>query len=137
MQIASATDAVKFIFAGNALFTLRSRKTGTRFTYHVRAKTDAREPIYFASVLTGPDNESDYRYAGLAKPWGVVPTQGSKIRADAPSVRALDWALRMLAAGGHDDLEVFHAGACGRCGRTLTDPVSIGRGLGPECVKHA
>ena len=28
----------------------------------------------------------------------------------------------------------WHEGRCGRCGRTLTDPESIKRGLGPVCV---
>lgn len=136
MQITDPTAAVQFIFAGNARFTVRSRKTGTRYTYRVRSSDDASgKDLYFASVLTGPDNEADYKYAGLAKPWGLVPTRGSKIEVDAPSVRALDWALRALHAGGHPDLEVFHSGACGRCGRTLTTPESIQRGLGPECAK--
>ena len=27
-------------------------------------------------------------------------------------------------------------GSCGNCGRTLTDPVSRARGIGPECIKH-
>jgi hypothetical protein len=31
------------------------------------------------------------------------------------------------------DLEVWHEGRCGACGRRLTVPESIERGLGPEC----
>jgi hypothetical protein len=36
-----------------------------------------------------------------------------------------------------EDLEFVLAkkGRCKRCGRLVTDPVSIERGLGPECVK--
>jgi len=31
---------------------------------------------------------------------------------------------------------VFHEGACGRCGRTLTVPESIASGFGPECIRY-
>jgi hypothetical protein len=27
-------------------------------------------------------------------------------------------------------------GSCMRCGRTLTNPTSVARGIGPECIKH-
>jgi hypothetical protein len=30
-------------------------------------------------------------------------------------------------------LEVWHEGRCGRCGRALTVPESVERGIGPEC----
>ena len=31
-------------------------------------------------------------------------------------------------------VEVWHEGICGRCGRKLTVPESVERGLGPECA---
>jgi hypothetical protein len=34
-------------------------------------------------------------------------------------------------------VDVLHSGRCGRCGRTLTTPDSIERGLGPECAHKA
>jgi hypothetical protein len=33
------------------------------------------------------------------------------------------------------EAELAKAGRCKRCGRLLTDPHSIERGVGPECVK--
>ena len=39
-------DAVKeFVFAGNARFTLRSLRTGMRYTYLVRARTDRKSVV--------------------------------------------------------------------------------------------
>ncbi len=32
-----------------------------------------------------------------------------------------------------EQLEVWHEGCCGKCGRKLTDAESIARGIGPEC----
>lgn len=127
-------DPLGFLFAGDARFTVRSKKTGTRYTYRI-AESDGDDPVFFASVLTGADNDRDYQYIGLAKPWGLVSTRKAKISADAPSVRALDWVLRVLQRGGHPDLEIFHEGRCCRCGRALTTPESIERGIGPECAK--
>jgi len=31
-------------------------------------------------------------------------------------------------------LQMAGVGHCARCGRTLTDPTSLARGLGPECA---
>lgn len=32
-----------------------------------------------------------------------------------------------------EGIEIFEEDRCGRCGRALTDPVSVERGIGPEC----
>ena len=60
-------NVADFMVAGNAIFTVTSKKTGTRFTYRVRKGKDESAP-YFVSVLTGSDNESDYRYLGTIFP---------------------------------------------------------------------
>lgn len=52
--------------------------------------------------------------------------------------RGMDWYDRMFAAIAQD-LEAAHRlfavtdGKCYVCGRRLTDPVSKGRGIGPDC----
>jgi hypothetical protein len=34
----------------------------------------------------------------------------------------------------HPQLIVHHENHCGRCGRTLTVPESVERGIGPDCL---
>jgi UDP-N-acetylglucosamine 2-epimerase len=52
------------------------------------------------------------------------------------------WARvqKMVQAGRESEaipeIEVFHMGACLRCGRALTTPESITRGLGPDCAER-
>lgn len=140
-RIESPADAMRFLTAGKACFTLVSRKTGKRFTYQVRASDDGK--VFFVSLLTGADNVNDYAFFGTIFP-GSIYRSGSffrysdkkaKIGSDAPGVKAFDWAFRRLAAGVDSaDLEVWHEGACGRCGRRLTVPESIRTGFGPECA---
>lgn len=134
-RITDPAEALNFIFAGRARFTLVSTKTGTRYTYRVSIKEDeGQAPIWFAGVLSGPSNETDYTYIGFVK-GGRHLIAGRKGRPDAPSYKALDWTLRQLDQGHMPEaLEFWHEGRCCRCGRVLTDPVSIARGIGPECL---
>lgn len=142
MSFHSVADARVFVTAGNAIITLESHKTGVHFTYRVRqAKDDHDRPVnrWFVSVLTGPDNENDYRYIGMlsakADILAFCATKGSKISCDAPSFRAFDYFWTAVLRGTIPScLEVRHEGRCGRCARTLTVPESVDSGFGPECI---
>lgn len=48
------------------------------------------------------------------------------------------WHRRNGRTSEADTIEAVLAagGLCRRCGRQLTDPVSVARGVGPECVRH-
>ena len=66
---------------------------------------------------------------------GLAGAKVSKIGEDADSAKAWRWFDANLQAGRvPEQLEVWHEGRCGRCGRALTVPESIERGIGPECV---
>ena len=123
-----------FLFAGRAIFTLTSKRTGASFTFKIESGRNAFADKLFASVLTGPDNTSDYQTIGMLVPdrTALRATRNSSIAADAPSAQALAWFLRNVTSDG---VEVRHAGCCGRCGRLLTRVESIETGLGPECAK--
>src|SRR5581483_8999468 len=111
-------NVMKFLTAGRAIFTLQSLKTGTHFTYQVRAwQPEPDKTLYLVDLLSGPDNTSDYRYLGLLQPEGGVKlTAKSKISAEAPSFKAIDWATKRLATGqAAPGLCVHHEGRCGRC----------------------
>jgi hypothetical protein len=139
-QLTSAETTVRFMLAGDAHVTFVSARTGARFTYRVASPKDgpfSSAGIRFVSVLTGPDA---YTYLGtiFIQRNVFVWTKKSPVSADAPSVRVFGWVWRHLAAGNMPpELEVWHEGRCGACGRRLTDPASISRGLGPTCVGRA
>lgn len=125
-----------FVLAGNATFTVVSKKTGTRFTFRVRVPKDKGSDLRFVSVLTGSCNESDYQYLGVVA-HGRTYVHGlkSRISLEAPSAKAACWFFfRALRGLDLADCDVWHAGTCGRCGRKLTVPESIATGLGPECA---
>lgn len=133
------------IMAGDAIFTVRSH-TGARYTYRV-TQADPNpawpnsKPVHFVKVLSGPDNNSDYTYLGMItdrEPCVVRLTKGSaKSFADGPAHKGLEWLLRQLMSGTGNwrtRAQLFHEGRCCRCGRRLTTPESVERGLGPECA---
>ncbi len=129
----------KFLTAGHAIFTV-SNPAGQHFTYKVappRQQRNPQQPVYFVNVLTGPDNQSDYSPLGLINHRGeVFHTKTSKIGEDALSFKVAKWALELIWK--YSDLpagyKIQHEGRCGKCGRPLTDPVSIETGLGPICA---
>ena len=128
-----------YLLAGKAVITLENGDTGNRFTLRISRAADREGqadalPTYFVGALTG-GNETDYRYLGFIRGLIYYPNHG-KTNADAPSQRAATWFFRRVLAGEKlpECLRVFHSGRCGRCGRMLTTPESILRGIGPECA---
>lgn len=125
-----------YMLGGNAKVTIVSRKSGARFTYQIQRKDlEDKRFLHFVSVLNGPDNASDYEFIGTVF-GGDQYRHGtrSRIAADAPSARAFAWAWDHLDS---PSLEIWHSGECSRCGRELTDPASIERGLGPVCAEKS
>ena len=126
-----------FILAGKAIFTLVG--ASNRYTFKVSHKeaSDSYAEAYFVSLLTGPENTSDYTYLGMLDADGQVRLTGkSSYRDDSAPVRAIRWAFKHIWAGKAlpAPAAILHAGRCGRCGRTLTVPESIASGFGPECL---
>ena len=136
---APLTEVLPFVLAGNAVFTLTSKKSDIRFTYKVRICKD-NDALWFVSVLVGPDNTADYTYMGTLRrhpKHGYIyqPGKKSTISPDAPSSKAFAWFFpRVLADQWQKQADVHHAGRCGRCGRALTVPESVESGFGPECA---
>lgn len=126
-----------YALAGRATITIRSTRTGERFTYRVSRANDEpyakinRGPVWFVGLLGGPDNVADYRYIGVVDERGFRLTAKSRVGPSAPSVVAFSWLARNWESGL---VEVWHEGSCGRCGRRLTVPESIESGIGPTCA---
>lgn len=151
-QLEESSMIKSYMLAGNAKLTLVSKKTGTRFTYKVRlapndeGKPDHKVP-WFVSVLNGQDNENSFAFLGVIWKRYVDDSKAnhfyeykhgvkSGFGPTAPSAKAFAWFFSNLLDLGtiQDSLEVWHEGTCGKCGRSLTVPESIERGIGPECA---
>lgn len=138
----SPAAAKRFILAGAATFTLRSGKTGVRYTYKVTEipNQEGRSLLwgrkYWVSLLTGPDNTGDFTYLGMIEGTRFRLTGKSKMPATAAPVRAIEYASRHILNHGEipAQLEFWHEGRCGMCGKPLTVPESIACGLGPVCA---
>lgn len=131
----------QFVTGGHATVTIVGR--ANRYTFRVDRVDPSgsySQPAWFISLLTGPDNLSDYHYVGMFDPASgqIRLTRKSRYTAESTPVRAWNWIMaivwsgRMPAAGS--GAEVWHIGRCGRCGRALTVPASIASGFGPECM---
>jgi hypothetical protein len=126
-----------FVLAGRAIFTV-ANATGDHYTFKVSKKEfDDGGEIYFVGLLTGPANESDYTYMGVLNvaSGDVRLTAKSRFTDETLPVKVARWALGLIWNAGEAPAgyAVAHAGKCGACGRTLTDPVSIECGIGPVC----
>lgn len=135
-QFTSADLAKTFMLGGRARLTLVSEKTRARFTYRIVQKTP--DMPWFVQLLSGADNEGDYQFLGSIFKGEEVYTyrhgRKSRISPQAPSARAFEYAAPWLLMGALPPrCQVWHEGRCGKCGRALTVPESISRGLGPEC----
>ena len=134
----------EFILAGNALFTLKSLKTGKHFTFKVQQQMHwdvalnksvaVSPPTWNVKVLNGPDNSRNYKWIGR------ITSGGSEAFLHKPGMISADgfnWFWTMLKRKNEErfveQCQFQHAGRCGRCGRLLTVPASIESGIGPEC----
>jgi hypothetical protein len=125
--------ALGFIFGGNALFTVKNPKTENRFTFKVTKHK--KEDIFFVKVLTNPDV---YEFIGSIRPGTRFKhSKKSRISDEAQSVKVFDFVFNTLITKSLPQfIEIWHEGRCCACGKTLTTPESIQRGIGPECFRR-
>lgn len=147
-RFTDSREALHYILAGNAVFTLRSVSTQKRYTYRVQKVDDPKRPdTYFIKLLVGPDNNHSFAYMGMLYPKrkgikvestkkSLLSVSKSELMSLAPSFKALDFAVNWMLVHPTitPKIEVWHSGRCGRCGRTLTVPESVQAGIGPECA---
>lgn len=140
--------ALDYMLGGHGKATLVGSKS--RYTYRFGSKKTPTGPnqdsgfsekkvldLVFVSVLTGPDNETDFQYIGYisrSRPDGL--NQGKKGNPNHPAYRALTWYLQAIQFAPYAAAKAtfMHEGTCARCGRALTTPESIEIGIGPVCL---
>lgn len=136
-HVLKGPEAIKnYCMSGNAIVTMTS-PSGTHYTYYIRApwqddKNDFEGDVRFVYCL-GTDGRWFY-VGGLYKNGTLFrSTRNSSVSMDSPSFKGALYLVKMMNRDFETPMVVQHEGACGRCGRRLTDPVSIERGIGPKC----
>jgi hypothetical protein len=79
-----------------------------------------------------------YRYIGMVNANGSIKCSAkSEFIPGTKEYDVANWAVQVVFNSKFlkDGYEIRHVGKCGRCGRTLTDPDSINRGIGPDCAE--
>lgn len=89
------------------------------------------------SFLAGPNNDADYRRIGNVTSDGNAVMIHKVYLADSRIVEGLRFLLASQEAQFKaGEMYAIESSCCYRCGRTLTVPASIHRGLGPDCAKY-
>jgi hypothetical protein len=148
-RLTHASDIRRFVIGGKALFTIRLAD-GKHHTYKVQSVKQDRHANwstnnqnrtrYFVSALYGPDNSGDYFYIGMIfreseNRSNFASTVKSRAKPGSPvfDTFARLWTSIEVTGTIPSDMQFYHAGRCGFCGRLLTHPESLASGIGPEC----
>ena len=117
------TNQLDFILAGNSQFVLENNKTGNHFPYLVKQQKTGVWYIYSSTDYLGT-----IRIDMTAK---IEPFMSSSLKSVA-----IFWYLKQLIdkIPIPPQVHLYHLGRCGKCGRPLTDPASMERGVGPYCA---
>jgi hypothetical protein len=126
----------------NGVITIANPATGGHRTIAIRTqKADAKfapgERI--VSLLSGPDNEADYRGFAFLKRNRVLVWKSKRATA-AGSRSVLEYLADMLerpAVYIERGITYHFEGRCRVCNRKLTTPESIESGIGPVCAGRA
>lgn len=127
-------DFKDFILAGDAIFSVRNKNTGKHMTFKVVKKKykEGKEEdpkVWWVMVCIG-SNEFTYL--------GVLTENGFLCKANTDSAIAFRFLMQryVLNLMPKDNVELFHEGKCPYCGRPMTDPASLERGMGPVCAQR-
>lgn len=127
-----------YCMGGNAIVTLTS-PTKVHHTYYIRApykedKADFTSDVRFVYALA---EEDQWKYVGQLLKDGTIfrATKNSVYGTASQVFKGVKYLVKMMNSDFDTPMMLQHEGCCSKCGRRLTDPVSIERGIGPKCYK--
>lgn len=130
--------AGRMLAAGRLTATVTSKRTGQHITVSIKCCRNAPDAPYGQKWPTTSPAEATHVFleAGKHDKIGVIYPQRDRYSLYTGYDPAREYAAAMVlryACGEHFESEIVEADQCGCCGRKLTDPESIARGIGPEC----
>lgn len=123
-----------FILAGDAYFTVQNKSSDNHLTYAI--KKSKKNDVWFVNICYA---YGEYVYIGIICKFfnGFKFHKSKQILDDTESIsiKVIEYIIRFILNNynPHPDLVFYHHGKCCRCGRTLTTPESIKKGIGPFC----
>lgn len=130
----------QYILGGRAVVTLSQKDLdGEKHrTYSIRETPDSKErdslytKKFFVKVLV----VDSYMYIGMLelKNGDLIFKITAKSYRDVKAINGFKWLLKHLEQDFVEKVRLYHEGICSRCGRGLTNPDSIERGIGPICI---
>ena len=118
---ASKQDVFKVINTGDKDFTFKVKKSSFKDKHytHVYVEQGYLQFVYLGFYWEG----KIYKKGG--------------IEVKTPAAVSFAWIFRMVEINKlqklEENVEFYHTGKCCKCGKTLTDALSIQLGLGPQC----
>ena len=146
-SLTSMADIRAYLFGcrHSATFTIVSKKTNSHFTFCMR-REPKKQNFFFVDGLVGSDNTKDYSFLGTIRRnydfpgWTFNWSPKSPVADDAPLIVAIDFFIARLNYDRDLNLakiEFWYSGRRSQCGRVLTVPESLARGMGPKCRAKA
>jgi hypothetical protein len=133
-HLIAPSKALQFITAGHAEFTVQGMNHYTFKVVHQNKKGSSLH-VYYRKV--GDHLIGFFNRNSLTGQWWYKHNPHSEISERDTAVLCIEYTIKHLQSGKFDNrAQIMHLGACGKCGRALTDPVSIEAGIGPECRKQ-
>lgn len=139
-QMTDIMEIANFVLAGNSIFTIKSANSGNHWTFRVQFKTRKSgtvflDGLFFVQLMTAPQ---EFTYLGIIDRLTYRITSKSCRKATSTEHKVIQYLLKyMNDLILNKNFEFYHEGKCGRCGRSLTDPESIKRGIGPACAERS
>lgn len=126
-------DKLFTIRTHNGFVTMKSKQTGEHRTFRIWSQKDDAKFLpggRIVGLLTGPDNEADYRSFGQLGNDGQIYLW-RKHQGD----RFYQWVSLALMHPERflEKVEFSFDARCRKCNRLLTDPLSVCLGIGPTC----
>lgn len=117
-------------------YTIVNPEDGSYATVRIKEWKSKGDGTRVAAFMSGPDNESSFTAFAT-----ITPDGSAKVWHRFSNEWKHMGTLEQLAAatpddhGGFREAWAMRSGKCAMCGRKLTVPTSLYRGIGPECHK--
>lgn len=130
--LSNASAIYEYIHGGHGVVTLQS-PNGIHHTYMFttpHGDHNFKDGTVFVYCLEGSDR---CRYVGMWDTNKFRITKNSEYDEDSAQFRGARYIIWMSLKDFDTPMKLYHEGVCCRCGRSLTNPESIERGIGPVC----